>query len=585
MMELQKHRGPDDEGIATWKWDDVRISNKQIWDDGVNGVIGFNRLSILDVSYAGHQPMLDPSGKVLLVFNGEIYNAFKLKEELLGEYCFKSQTDTEIILALYLKYGFEKTILYLNGMFALCIVDLRLQMVFLSRDRFGIKPLYYCKNDDVLYFASEYKSICMADLDIDNKLDYMALTELFNFRSTLGKTMLSNIKPFEPGEIVTLTHGTIKTKRYYNIDWFQRKEICSDDIDTTIWNGLVQSVEMQLLSNVPVGCQLSGGIDSALIAYIIAKNLNKKLDSVSIIFRDRKFTEEPWINEVIDKLGIDGYKYTFNTEQFVSLLETCVWHQESVVTHPNSLCLMWLTKKAKERVTVLLSGEGADELFGGYPRFAVTYNGKTNLQDIVTGTTTIPKVLRDIVFPANQDKEVLNARLHLTESFSGDLFDRHIKYEFTTYLPELLVRQDKMSMANSIENRVPFLDNNLVKLAFELPANMLCRKENNVVVGKYFLKAKAKEFFGDKFAYRKKMGFSVPLQNYIKNNLFCEYYYDLIIPGIKKRGIFNPDVVEYLYNNISEKKYQYAELEAFWRVLTTEIWCQLYLDKRSMIAL
>ena len=234
---------------------------------------------------------------------------------------------------------------------------------------------------------------------------------------------------------------------------------------------------------------------------------------------------------------------------------------------------------AKKYVTVLLSGEGSDECFAGYPRFGLSRDRKLSEEHCIRATTTIPEPLRKEIFPDSCDELVLEERREMMGSLSGSSIDRQRKYEILTYFPELLVRQNKMAMANSIENRVPFLDNDLVEYVMSLDGDDLIDiGHGGVSVYKAPLKYMAIKYFDEEFVHRKKVGFSVPIQNYIKTPEFKEYFYDGIMPALKMRGLFNAQRMTELYENISVESYNYNELECFWRVLTAEIFYQLYFD-------
>lgn len=595
MMNMQKHRGMDDSGVAAFNWceDGKTVVTEEAdfygRDHDFDGVFGFNRLSIQDLSLAGHQPMLDRTGRVVLIFNGEIYNAVHLKKELLMDgYRFCSHTDTEVILALFLKYGFEQMLGMLNGMFSMAIADLRKQTCYFARDRFGIKPFYYTVQEGIFYFSSEMKAI-LSLKGFEARLDRFALAECINFRATYGRTMFSGIKCLMSGEMLILNANGIESKKYFELNHYNRRtddKRSSYEVEQELEHLLKNSVKLQLAGDVPVGCQLSGGIDSSLVAWIAAGLKKEPLQAVSIVFKDHRFTEETYMNMVKEKVLLRQDKYLFTEKEFLAMLEMAVWHNESMLTHPNTVCLMWLMSRAKERLTVLLSGEGADELFGGYKRFAIKSGQRPSAEAYVRATTTIPAHLRHKVFPDLSDDKVLEERIALFESLSGTGFDKQVKYELLTYLPELLLRQDKSAMAFSIENRVPFLDHDMVNFGFGLTQKQLL---HDVDVGKnllkYPLKCLAANVFGNSFAYRDKMGFSVPTQNFIKNRKFREYFYDQIAFGASQRGIINTSAFITLYEKISEKEYDFQELECFWRGLTLEILCELYCDGRKYICI
>lgn len=579
MMSAQKHRGPDDKGAVAFSfyeqecWEPIKDDTGKVFD----GVLGFNRLSILDLSAAGHQPMIDTANKVALVFNGEIYNAFELKEQYFKHYAFNSQTDTEVILKLYIEFGFDRMIRMLNGMFALCLVDIKCGKVYIARDRFGIIPLYTTVQNGILYFASEYKSITALP-DFQVKLDLNAIAEYLNFRSLIKRTMAEGIESFQPGTYICITKQGIKEAVYYDLN--QRHSVNKKADMEKLDELLCCAVKRQLISDVPVGCQLSGGIDSSLISAIVKKYVSECFDTVSIIFDDARFTEEKWIDMVGKALNVRQHKLCFDGKDFINLLKKCVWHEEAVLSHPSTMGIYQLTKNAKNYVTVLLSGEGSDECFAGYPRFGLSRKPEFSAEACIRATTTIPTTLRKAVFPDINDVLVYEERKDIFDRLSGTDFDRQRKYEMLTYYPELLVRQNKMSMANSIENRVPFLDNDLVEYVLTLDDNALIKSnEDEDYIFKAPLKEISENIFGAHFTHRKKIGFSVPVQNYIQTSDFAEWFCQIILPSVKKRGVFDAVILERLYRNISITKYDYHEVECFWRVLTAEIWCQLYLKE------
>lgn len=590
MMEVQKHRGPDDAGARGYQFTNGSsqdLNSDYLSDERYDGVFGFNRLSILDVSSNGHQPMADGTGRVILVFNGEIYNAPVLKEELLQKgYPFHSTTDTEVVLNLYLEYGFEKMVARLNGMFAIAIADLRNETVYLSRDRLGIKPLYYLLQNNKLFFASELKSI-IVNSDVERELNLDAAYEQFCFRTALNKSLFKGIVQLEPGTILEISgkSGFFQKKKYFDLDNYHRRmqpETSKSDYEDRLMFLLGNAVKRQMASDVKLGCQLSGGVDSSIIAHLYKQLTQKKpSDNVSIVFRDERFSEESYIDYVSKKLDMVTHKFLFDTSDFLGGLEKTVWHQEAVLTHPNSLCLMQLTKEAKQYVTVLLSGEGSDELMAGYPRFSSIMKmdrGHGDYAELaVTSANTIPSEIGKRLLAEYDPQKYVKERTELFQSFQGTEFDKHIKYELATYLPELLLRQDKMSMANSIENRVPFLDHELMDFAFSIPQMYLVNRQTRE--GKDLLKRIVGNIFGIDFAYRKKMGFSIPVQMYMNNERFKDYFYDLILPGVKRRGIISVDYIQSLYEKIDAITYN--EIEALWRGITLEIWCQLFLEGRK----
>jgi asparagine synthase (glutamine-hydrolysing) len=611
MLKVQKHRGPDDSGIRAFNMGTSRsmelsATRPSSVTNNFDGMLGFNRLSILDLSSNGHQPMVSPDNKIILTLNGEIYNAFDYKPELESwGYKFKSTSDTEVVLALYLRYGFEGLLQRLNGMFAIVIVDLNLSEIFITRDRFGIKPMYYITREDYFAFSSELKSFDFLP-GFDFQLDYEQLDEFLLFRNNLVGTLFKDIYSLEPGHYLKYSLGKgLTKKKYFQINDYSRSlvsrnlEFYGDELE----NWLSNSVQMQLMSDVKLGCQLSGGIDSSLVTWLANRGKGKdNFEAVSIIFNDSRFSEEDYIDEVINGLSIPGHKFLLESDYYLDNIEKATWHLEAPINHPNTIGIYKLSQRAKEYVTVLLSGEGADEVFGGYPRFydiGYPYRFKRLLSELknnieqpnnlfsyfddslraILATAFMTPLMAAKLKNGFDSQRAINTRRLLYQTLSGSLFDRQVKYEMHVYLPDLLIRQDKMSMAHSIENRVPFLDNEVVKNSFSIPERYLLLKkspEGKKNNEKYLLKKMIASTFGNDFAFRDKMGFGIPLREFFTEEKFSQYLNDKIIPGIRNRDLFNYRLVSDWMNGINSLRF--SEIEALWVAISFEIWASLYLD-------
>ena len=612
MLKLQKHRGPDDSGIRLFSLlsassAETSCLTPESIDADFEGILGFNRLSILDLSMNGHQPMLNPDNNVIIALNGEIYNAFDFRNELQDwGYKFRSATDTEIVLALYLRHGFEGMLERLNGMFALIVIDLRSRELYLARDRFGIKPLYYILNDRVLAFSSELKSFAFLE-DFEFTLNSTKLDEYLLFRNNLSGTLFEGLESLEPGHYLNYRSGQKLIKsRYYDVNDYSRSKRSGtfDSFGTEVREWLDKSVRSQLVSDVKLGCQLSGGIDSSLVTWLANTNAkNGSFESVSIVFKNKLFSEESYIDRVTETLGIKSHKFLLDNEYYLDNLGKATWHLESPLNHPNTVAVYKLSQRAKDYVTVLLSGEGADEVFGGYKRFYdIKYPFSVNrlLTELNRNLSNPSEVFR--YFLDNRQRAIMsNAymtpflagrlmrnfsrdraisdRLALYNTLSGSGFDKQIKYEMKTFLPDLLIRQDKMSMAHSIENRVPFLDNEVVNGAFSIPEQFLMLRDRSIGKNteKYLLKKMTAAVFGEDFAFRKKMGFGIPVKEFFSDEKFREYMNDQVLPGIRHRGLFSYKLVSGWFENI--KTLKYTEMEALWIVISFEIWAAIYLDK------
>lgn len=615
MMNAIKHRGPDDQGFAGL--DLSRAVAEEISDGNgglYHGMMGFCRLSIRDLSRNGYQPMMSDEKNVVICFNGEIYNADHYREILKAKgYRFRGFSDTEVILNMYLEYGVEETAEKLNGMFGIAICDLRSRYIWLVRDRVGIKPLYYTVSNDRIAYASEVKAFLALD-DFERRVNIRNLMEVMTFSRPGNSILLEGVEQVAPGHIVgfQMDNSNRVDITFFDLNDYQRPEVCSESVDYVAQKAgelLFACTDNQKVSDVKVGCQLSGGIDSSLITYAAAKfGSNRLRDTISIVFDEEKelFSEEPYIDMVTAGLNISAHKSVMTCDYFLDNFEKVIWHSDTVIGRPNSVGLYMISETARKHVTVLLSGEGADELLGGYDCFkrgaqlsgllrtkkgadgiefeATPRQGKQIFHDfpefaILSGQTP-PEELCRKVMPDYDASPLLEEKLAFFRTLNGSNFDRQIKYMLRVYLQELLVSQDKMSMANSIENRVPILDNDFIDFAFSVPESMLMREKNGELQGKYLLKHLSAELFGEDFAYRRKMGFPFPFFKYMKEDRFREYFYDLILPGTKKRGILDADALNTFYGDLHWSN-PFTTRELFWKVCAFESWCQMFLDGRE----
>ncbi|MDI1318542.1 asparagine synthase (glutamine-hydrolyzing) [Flavobacterium sp.] len=607
MLAIQKHRGPDDSGIIGINTNDSTfeassISGEQSFKYENNLIFGFNRLSILDLSPMGHQPMVSPNEKVILMMNGEIYNAFDFKPELEQKgYTFKSTSDTEIVLHLYSEYGMEKMISMLNGMFALAIYDLELETLFLARDRFGIKPLYILQEEGRLAFGSELKSFKPLP-GFKFEADYTKLDEFLLFRNVINDTLFKNITNCIPGTYLSIKKDKIQSHVYYELDSEGTQPYKHKDAGVALENALRQSVDSQMMSDVKLGCQLSGGVDSSLVSYYASKSLNDgNLETISIIFKDPRFSEEKYIDEVAEQLNLKAHKYEMNANYYFEVLEKAIWHFEHPLNHPNTIGIYLLSQEAKKHVTVLLSGEGADECLAGYGRFVKALQfpyfkreffgglkrnmnfafeylsyffnpNKRMVMETAFGSLATAHSLKSDFKLETAIKE----RVSLLQKLKGNTNLRQRKYELLTYLPDLLMRQDKMSMAHCIENRVPFLDNHMVTTSLNIPGELLIGKRNGKDENKILLKDICASKFGESFAYRDKMGFGIPLREFFSSKAFQEKWNKQVAPGIQKRGLFDLKELNSWISNISIASPD--QMDAIWLMLGFELWAQHYLD-------
>lgn len=606
MLSIQKHRGPDDSGIVAINTKEKSFENVSITEDTdfknpSDLVFGFNRLSILDLSPAGHQPMISPDGKVILMMNGEIYNAFDFKPELEQKgYTFKSTSDTEVVLHLYAEYGMDKMISMLNGMFAMAIYDINLDTLFLTRDRFGIKPLYILKEENRLAFGSEIKSFRPLP-GFKFEPDFSKLDEFLLFRNVVNDTLFKNITNCLPGTYFSIKNGEMKSHVYYELDKEGNNTIDKKNAKNELEKALAKSVDSQMISDVKLGCQLSGGVDSSLVSYFASEALNEgNLETISIIFKDPRFSEEKYIDKVAQQLDLKTHKFEMDAQYYFEVLEKAIWHFEHPLNHPNTIGIYLLSQEAKKHVTVLLSGEGADECLAGYSRFTralqfpftkeflggLKRNSKFALEYLGYFTNKEKRQVMETAFGSLATAHSLKAdfkldkaiggRVKTLKNLKGNTNLKQRKYELLTYLPDLLMRQDKMSMAHCIENRVPFLDNGMVSTSLNISGDLLVAKHNGKDENKVVLKDICADKFGEDFAYRDKMGFGIPLKEFFSSPVFKEKWNSKIAPGIKKRGLFKTADLNSWITNIANATPD--QLDAIWLMLGFELWAQNYLN-------
>lgn len=579
MTNLMTHRGPDDFGVVFFKnsnFFEIKNSKAHINCCGkYNIALGFRRLSIQDTSINGHQPMSTDDGKIWIVFNGEFYNFKEYRKALSEQFNFKSYSDTEVILALYQKYGLERLLMEVNGMFAFGILDLRKNKLFVVRDRFGIKPLYYFFDSKQFIFASEIKSILPVP-DVPKKVNEGVLDELLLNRF-IGSphTFFEGIKKLEPGHYLEITIDplSLKKSRYFNLHIHLYKDnISISDVE----NKLISSLKYRLISDVPVGVFLSGGIDSSLLSALLKKKIGADIESTSIIFPENGdyFNEENYINLLANNIGIKANKYSFQEPDFEQI-EKVAYHLEEPIADPAVLATFQLCKQARNRITVALSGEGSDEVNYGY----VSYNFRRNFI-----TDLLGKAILDIFNKRNKEYLKYNSFLlskdyrKLYRNFISldflnlsskpircdfslrwwqegfaprSFFDVKPLIDFHTWLVEdLLLKVDKMSMAHGLEVRVPYLDVDYVITTLSMDHNEKISYKNT----KLHLRKILKKYVPDYSVNRKQHGFLVPLHIMFKRDIQSSNSYlkevfsapSLYFNNPKiVRQYLNPDVLDY----------------------------------------
>ncbi|WP_028399640.1 asparagine synthase (glutamine-hydrolyzing) [Ectobacillus panaciterrae] len=591
MNSIIFHRGPDDEGYFR--------------DEHVQ--FGFRRLSIIDIE-AGHQPLTYENERYVIIFNGEIYNYVELREMLLEKGAtFATQSDTEVIVALYAHMK-EKCVDYLRGMFAFMIWDREEKRLFGARDHFGIKPLFVAQEEDAIYFASEKKSILHA-LE-DKGVNPASLQHYFTYQyAPEPASLTADINKVEPGHYFVKEPGkAISFHRYWK-PYFKASNATKEEHIQKIRDVLYDSVKVHMRSDVPVGSFLSGGIDSSIVVSI-AKEFNPNLLTFSVGFEREGFSEVDVAKETADKLDVKNYSVLVTPEEFMNEFPKIMWHMDDPLADPAAVPLYFVAKEARKHVTVVLSGEGSDELFGGYNIYREP-NSLKMFQYIPSPGKRVLKALSGALQEGFKGKSFLergctpieeryygNAKIFredekaaLMEHYSNDvnymditkpLYNEIRSYDdvskmqyidmFTWLRGDILVKADKMTMAHSLELRVPFLDKEVFDVASKLPTDLKIANGTT----KAILREAVKGIVPDHVLDRKKLGFPVPIRHWLKNEM-----YDWAVTIIKESQ------TDYLI----DKQYVLNLLEAhcagkgdysrkIWTVLSFMVWHQIYMEHK-----
>ncbi len=604
MRDILHHRGPDDGGIFI---------------DGNIG-LGHRRLSIVDVAH-GAQPMFNGDRSCSIVYNGEVYNHAHHREDLESRgYKFQNRSDTETILHLYEAHG-RDCVEYLRGMFAFAIWDKPKRELFIARDRFGVKPLYYVHDDHGnLFFASEIKSLIEAGA-VKAEINFNALPDQLANHGTSGEeTLYRGVKRLMPGNTMVWKDGQVDIREFWDLSFEPKLGARSDAEYVEEWRDLFrQSVELRLMADVPLGMFLSGGIDSSAIAAMMSTMAKDPIKTFSVGFREREANELEYARLVAKTFGTDHHEITITPEQFFDALPNLVWHEDEPIGFIASVPLYFVSKLAQEHVKVVLTGEGADETLAGYGRYAkavklLAYGEKYEsvtpgfLRAAVRGgVATLPSVMsrklgrtflsRDshieslffdnfAVFSKSMQADLLSRKTHeniadldpytrqnawIDKCDAEDVLDKMLYTDTKTYLHELLMKQDQMSMAASIESRVPFLDHKLVEFTARMPREMKLRGGTT----KWILREAMKGILPTEILNRPKMGFPVPVGNWFRHS-FKHIVEDYVLSERSlSRGIFNADFVNSLVqrHNAGEN-----HDERIWSLVNFELWQRQFID-------
>jgi asparagine synthase (glutamine-hydrolysing) len=566
-----RHRGPDDFGVWTEKG--VGLTNA--------------RLAIIDLSAGGHQPMVDETGAVVLVYNGELYNYRELAVELeaLG-HTFRSRSDTEVVLHAYLEWGRE-CVTRFNGMFAFAIWDDRVASLLIARDRFGVKPLYYAVHHHRLLFGSEIKTLLEAGLP--RRVSPQAMAEYFTFQNVFSdNTLFDGVKILPAGHTMTVTRDDLRIEQYWDLEFDPDDSVPAVEWPERTRAAFEQAVTHQLVSDVPVGSYLSGGMDSASIAAVASRDIRRLMtftggfDLTSVEGLELVFDERRDAEAVANQFRTEHYEMVMHDGDMAWVLPELVWHLEDLrvgMSYQNH----YIARLASKFVKVALAGTGGDELFAGYPwRYDLVADAHDPLEFerryFDYWTRLVPESDRHAFFtptmvaaigdfsPRDAFRDVLApVRDH-------DPVSKALYFETKTFLHGLLVVEDRVSMAHSLEVRVPFLDNGLVEIARRMPTHLKHAGGD----GKRVLRSAMAALLPPAILSKKKQGFSPPDQSWYRGSSMDYIREVLLDPRTLSRDYFQPAYIERMLAEHLEGRTNHRLL--IWSLLCFEWWNRLFID-------
>jgi asparagine synthase (glutamine-hydrolysing) len=607
MRDVIAHRGPDDAGVFI---DEC-------------AALAHRRLSIVDLA-AGHQPLANEDDSIWIVFNGEIYNHAAIRSELEFEgHRYRTRSDTETIVHAYEQWG-EACVERLRGMFAFAIWDARRARLLLARDRLGIKPLYWARAGTRLIFASEIKAILESGL-VRAEADASRIPEQLSIRSLAGSgTLFRGIQRLQPGHTLAFQDGAIDVKRYWDIPVGQSdggKPLAEREAVDCFRSLLEEAVRLRLMADVPLGMFLSGGLDSSAIAAIMARLIDRPLQTFSVAFKDRAFSELEYARQVSHAIGADAHEVVIDEENYFDALPRLIWHEDEPIAHTSSVPLYFVSRLASEHVKVVLTGEGSDELLAGYGRYPRALLNWTAGE----AYAVVPEAVRTWVASAVVPRLPAGVRRYANRSFvtravtpealffdnfaaigldrqrsllrpslaalatpdqaygpsrayfdapngNSTILDRLLYADLKVYLVELLMKQDQMSMAASIESRVPFLDHKLVEFAAGLPNKLKLRGFTT----KWILREAVRELVPAEILSRPKMGFPVPFGDWMRGPWQHVAREVLLDSRSRQRGIIDPPAVERLLDGHAAGTANGTD--AIWSLLNLELWYRTFID-------
>lgn len=606
MASSLAHRGPDDEGVYA--------------SGGVG--LGHRRLAVIDLSAAARQPMENEDGTLRIIFNGEIYNFQALRDQLLAKgHRFRSRSDGEVILHLYEEEGPE-CVARLRGMFAFAIWNGREKSLFLARDRVGKKPLVYCHDDRRFLFASEIKSI-LQDPSVPREPDFTAIHHYLTYQCVPAPwSAFAGIRKIPPAHYLLVKDGRMELKRYWALSYLPKHSMSFEEMKSETIRRLEEAVRVRLVSDVPLGAFLSGGIDSSAVVALMSRAGGGRVKTFSIGFRQEAYNELPYARLVAERFGTDHTEFTVEPDA-VDILPQLVWHYNEPFADASAIPSFYVSKLAREQVTVALNGDGGDESFAGYDRYLANHLAET-LQRFVPGGAAaailplamllpngngprsffwrLKRFLQEYAkspegrnasmmstFTTEMKKDLYTpeflARMGGEDSFdllqalfreakAEEFLDRSLSADVMRYLPDdLLVKVDVASMAFGLEARSPFLDHEFMEFAARLPGS--CKLNGRST--KHILKEALRGILPDEILFRGKMGFAVPLDTWFRQEL-KEMAYDLLLgEESRRRGYFNPPYLQKMLDEHVSGRWNWQH--HIYSLVMLELWHRTFLDQ------
>lgn len=597
MCAAMVHRGPNDEGI---------------YHAGPVG-LAMRRLSIIDLK-TGHQPIRNEDGSVWVVLNGEIYNFRELRKESQSRgHAYYTTSDTEVIVHLYEDYG-EKCVEKLRGMFSFALWDGKRQVLLLARDRLGIKPLYYSLSGGRLVFASELKAILPID-GIERNINWNAANHLFTFLTTpASESIIEGIHKLEPAHILTLSsEGRLRKEKYWAVTFKPDHGLTEEDCKERLRELLDESVKLHLESDVPVGAFLSGGIDSSSVVAMMMKHVREKVKTFSIGFEEEPFNEAGFARLVARELGTEHHETIVQPDVW-QFIDELVWHLDEPFGDCSAIPTYMVSKAAAKHVKVVLSGDGGDELFAGYDKYVVEERERRR-DSLPASLRMAPRAIAKLMpegmrgknfirhlalsgleryvdacalFRGEEKRKLLSMDVRKIVSCleiersereamgkqNGHWLSALQRRDLESYLPlDILTKVDRMSMAHSLEVRVPLLDHKVVEFAAAIPPELKLRNG----VTKYIFKEAMRGILPAPIIDRPKKGFAVPVGHWFNGALDGIVREILLSDRCKQRGVFNTKYIERLQRLHRRRKDLDLKL---WTLLSFELWCRKYLDQQ-----